>query len=417
MQQPFDPASEEAWLQRGRDPETAFQLAYVWRAFPDLPSDRPLAERMEQGRRRVRMLKPLFERQEQAAEAERQRRNFATIQRRLDQNPDDGEACAILTARDRHGYNWDQAVVYRYGRWDAENGREFQPSYDTRRNGHVAAYEQGFRDGGGDPAYLFDAARRANLAAAVETPSRPLHARPLPSTWPKPSDAPRPTPWNRRLLILSAAAADYLDPVLHSLDATSGLIVLFVTAEGFAERPDTTSARHGCDMPREALMAQLEQLLAGKAIDDILIAADDAWLDAIDRAHAGLPLCRNMERTLNSILQRRAQLRIWLRRGRSETDNIAGGHIRWSTGHGQLFARLGSFQADYLGKTDRGHHVRILDAGRIANGFTGRDMQNALDPDFFVSNRRNLKPAMEAALRVFAGALPAMRPKEKKEGG
>ncbi|KMS56605.1 hypothetical protein V474_13655 [Novosphingobium barchaimii LL02] len=42
----FDPADQNRWIARGRRPEHAEVLALVWKDYPDLPFDAPLAERM-----------------------------------------------------------------------------------------------------------------------------------------------------------------------------------------------------------------------------------------------------------------------------------------------------------------------------------------------------------------------------------
>lgn len=221
----FDPADARCWIERGRREDHAEQLARAWTAFPDLPNEAPAQDRMARIRERVAALRPLNDAIREEGESERKRRNFAFVKRRIAKGKADARDHFILQASVRRGYDWDDAVQYADGSIAAISGWEPRRSFHTRSGASAdpldSAYAQGFRDGGGcfdDP---FDAARRAYAAAAAtqreRTASVQPMSRPLPSSWPFPTDAPRPTRWARRLLIIGATAAADADLALPAM--------------------------------------------------------------------------------------------------------------------------------------------------------------------------------------------------------
>jgi len=271
----------------------------------------------------------------------------------------------------------------------------------------VSAYHKGFREGGGNIDDLFDTARRANLAVhhnGSEAPARKGHAsRPLPSTWPQPSDAARPTPWSKRLVLMSAREAEegLVDTIRRAPGAHQATIIMICPTRGFRNANDAAQA------------GSLGDLLRGREFEDILIAAQDHDLAVAD-AHAGaLPLCRTMERLRHTRLLQRAQLRTWIARG-LEVGQVAGaGHIRWGKAISGLTGRLGEFTARYAGPAQpRGHRIVIeVDGGRPATGYF--DVQGQpLDPEAVISNRARLRAEMAALLRSFAAStrLPCIQP-------
>ena len=143
----------------------------------------------------------------------------------------------------------------------------------------VSAYHKGFREGGGNIDDLFDTARRANLAVhhnGSEAPARKGHAsRPLPSTWPQPSDAARPTPWSKRLVLMSAREAEegLVDTIRRAPGAHQATIIMICPTRGFRNANDAAQA------------GSLGDLLRGREFEDILIAAQDHDLAVAD-AHA-----------------------------------------------------------------------------------------------------------------------------------
>ena len=205
----FVPTEVSCWLSRGRTPEHASALAAVWRDFPDLPPSAPLEDRMARGRARIAAMKPVNDAIAAETERNRQARNFAFIETKADDGEIDDRDLAILRGRDLHGYDWDAAVRYADGWYAAHAGWPHRlPSDAARHPAFAQAYDNGFADGGGNPADLFDAARRSNLAALRHDnqraePPAVAPGRPLPSSWPKPSDHARPTRWSQRLLILA----------------------------------------------------------------------------------------------------------------------------------------------------------------------------------------------------------------------
>jgi len=420
----LDPASVEAWIARGRDPAIAVQIAAAWRDFPDLPTSASLDDRKERMRERAKALKPAFDAMSQAAEAKRQADNFACTERQIANGKGDARDRTILDARDAHGYDWDHAIEYAYGHYAATAGwipRARRPGpVDSR----MAAYDRGFADGGGNRDDLFDTARRALAAAAPSGPaSGSASARPTPSTWLKPTDRPRPARWDRRLLLLGAPEAGLAGDVpdkpsanllslLQACPEAEDALIIIVSETGFARFNDEAHAPGSAKPPmlptpgaRNLHIEALRELIAGRDIDDVLVAAQGAWLAFIDAHAAALPLCRAMERTCNSVLQQRAHFRIWLDRGMTAGQSVGAGHIRWGKAIRGLTGKLGEFTARYGGKDPaRGHRIIVETGGeRPAEGYVLANGE-PLAWESFISNRAHLRGAMAARLRAFGGA-------------
>lgn len=387
----------EYWIARGRSDAHAQLLAQVWRDYPDLPIDAPVEARMARSRERVTAMRPILAATSEAAERERRAKNFAFIEAQLATGKGSGSDALILAGRDTHGYDWDEAVQYANARYAAQAGWErrgpSQPLRGTLSPTIVVAYDQGFRDGGGDPDDLFDTARRALRAAdrapisVVAAPAS--RARPLPSTWPQPSDAPRPAIWAKRLLIIDPAHVEegHCDLVTAAEGADAAHIILL---NGL--RADNT---------RSALAEAANR----EDIEDILIAVADDWLARIDAHAATLPLARTMERLRHTRLLRRAQMKLWIGRGRVPGAIAAAGHIRWGKAISGLSGRLGDFSAHYDGPAvPRGHRIVVrCPDGMPATGFydaTGA----ALAPEAVISNRSRLRDEMARILRRFAAS-------------
>ncbi len=152
-------------------------------------------------------------------------------------------------------------------------------------------------------------------------------------------------------------------------------------------------------------------MLAGRDFDEILVAAQGLYLDAIDAHAKHLPLCRVMERTRNSLIQQKAHFRIWLDRGVRSGETLGAGHIRWGKVAKGLTARLGEFTARYVGKAPgRGHRIVVqLQNGEPAEGFvTVRG--DRLQPEILITNQKHLRASMAASLRAFGGATRFSRP-------
>ena len=295
-------------------------------------------------------------------------------------------------------------------------------------------WEPGFADGGGDQTDLFDAARRSNLVALrrdnqpADTPPVP-NARPAPSSWPKPGDHARPTRWSRRLLIVSDATIEevtlglmkvsglrLIDEVraragteamtIVTIDRHAGFVVtdcpVEIAVPIAASRADEIIAdpRHG-----DALRA----ILAGIEIDDVLVAVQGDYLRIVDAFASALPLCANMERTQNSLLQQRAHLRCWLDRGYGGSANLGAGHIRWGKAIKGLTGKLGEFTARHVGPAPRrGYLIRIeAEGGELARGYA-TSAGEPLAPEIIVSNKTNIRREMATALRAFGGATRLM---------
>lgn len=419
----FDPTDPASWLGRGRTADHAATLARIWQTYPDLPATAPQGDRLARIRERVQAMRPLTEEISRQAEAERQARNFAFVKAKAERGDASATDKAILIGRADHGYAWNEAVEYAHGWYAAYSGAQargplkpFRGCLDPRL---VAAYHQGFRDGGGNSDDLFDAARRANLAAAREAGTRkaaPVRiARPLPSTWPQPSDAQRPSPWPRRLIIMGAPEAleGMADRLLKEPGGTDAAVILLCARNGFHSLRECCSLEPVLEAARAEVLAQddaqgatLAKLVASQAYDDILIAAQGDYLRIIDAHAAVLPLCRNMERLRHTRLLQNAQFRTWLARGHEPGRPIAGGHIRWSKVAQGLSARLSEFTVRYTGKLpNRGHRIIVETVdGRPATGCVTAQ-GDALAWEIMISNKSHLRTAMSSQLRTFGGAI------------
>lgn len=414
MSEPFDPADANVWISRGREPEHAAIIAKAWQDFPDLANDAPLEQRMARTRARVDAMRPVMEAIGIAQERKRQATNFAFTERRVANGEGDERDTAILRARDRHGYDWDEAVHYAYGLYAGHAGWDASPPRDRSDRDLGGAYMTGFRDAGGDPDDIFDAARRS-LVARERKRDRPQPgiepklARPLPSDWPLPSDAPRPSLWARRLLLLGAPEAGlsgetgtsaFLSDMLRTYPGAETMTLIIVTLDGFVPASQVASG----GSPRQNA-APLRTLVQDQEFDDILIAAQGPLLALVDAHARYLPLARNMERTRNSPLQQKTHLRTWLDRGISPGQTVGAGHIRWGKVAKGLSAKLGELTVRYDGKHPQlGHRIIVeLAGGKPAIGFVTTSGEK-LSPETYVSNRKHLRPAMTSCLRQFGGA-------------
>lgn len=414
--QPFDPCSAATWLARGRAPDHAEALAKAWRDFPDLPPTSSAADRMARTRTRAEAMKPVNDAIAAQAEAERQARNFRFTEERASAGRGDERDAAILRGRDRYGYDWNQAIRYADGWYAAHAGWNHRtPSEVAQRT----AYDRGFADGGGDVGDLFDAARRANLAAArTQALARPqISARSLPSDWPKPSDRPQPTAWSRRVIILGdhPAAALGRGEILERFQQTGGRCggraIILTAAQGFVSGASTLPDLDEMTAARaDELIASAEQedrlraLLADIDIEDILVALHGEYLRVLDAHAAALPTCRNRERTRNTPLQVKAHAKLWMDRGREAGSNVGAGHIRWSKATKGLTAKLGELTARYQGPAPgKGHLVSIEQGGALAHGFIDPGGK-LLAPTLIVGSKARLRDEMARALRVFGGA-------------
>lgn len=409
MTDTFDPADAGCWMARGRPSHHAHALADAWRRFPDLPNDAPLDARMARGRERVQALRPLHEAIGLETERVRQSTNFACIERQIAEGSTDSRNPAILHARDVHGYDWDAAVAYANGLYAGRAGWESRPPSppcagkpDIRR----PAYHQGFLDGGGQPDDIFDVARRSFAAAPSEfnCPENPRAARPLPGQWPSPTDIPAPVSWHRRLLILGASERETgAIGILAMLRERPGheAAALYVIGTESGLRP--LSATIGV-IPDDG--AALRERLRQGDYTDLLVVVDDAELRRLDADADILPLVRTMERCRNSVLQQRAQFRLWLARGRAPGDQFAAGHIRWSKMAAGLSGRLGDFTARYAGPAQpRGHRIIVEDtSGDLAHGYR-TPLGQQLHPEIVIGNKAHARAAMADLLRQYAASL------------
>lgn len=424
-----DPAT---WLTRGRNPAEAVALAKAWRDFPDLPSNAPAESRMERTRARTIAMRPIFEAMQQRTEAERQANNFAFMRRKIERDEANAQDRAIVRGRDEHDYDWDCAVQYAQGWYAAVAGWQHRGAVPPRTSAAArlrAAYDHGFALGGGDTGDLFDAARRANIAALGElgaaSGTAPATGKLTPSAWPMPQDGNRPVSWNRRAVILTDAdlqpppardgrpsrRAPAIDLVRERSSGQATIIVLSATG-GFVgsgacqvAMTPMTSAQADRLIADNTQAEALRGLLADREIDDLLVTAQDEYLRVLDAFGDAIPVLRNMERTRNTPLQQRAHLDTWLGRGRTPGQNIGAGHIRWSKAAKGLTAKLGEFTARYAGPApDRGHliHVRLGDGTR-ADGFVTAD-HATLAPEIRISSKAKLRQEMALALRRFGGA-------------
>ena len=356
-------------------------------------------------------MNPLMEQLAAASATERERTNFAFVERAVTKGSEDSRHVQILYARDHHGPGWTEAVHFSNGVYAARAGWAYTPpvagSSVDPGSPLRAAYDLGFAAGGGKPDDLFDAARRALHAAdnAARVPVRHSGAKPAPSQWPSPNDAPRPTRWAKRLLIIGASHPQRRDFIaaLHSAAGGDTATVLLLDAEkGYARLRATEDDIDGAER-----WSPLHSLTAGLELENILVAVDGAELATIDADAAALPLCRTMERTRNSALQQRQQYKTWLSRGLGVGETRASGHIRWGKAIQGLTGKLGEFTARYGGPAPpRGHRILIEhSSGTPAIGFATVDGV-PLDPEWIISNRARLRAEMAAMLRAFAAALP-----------
>ncbi|KHL24309.1 hypothetical protein PK98_14440 [Croceibacterium mercuriale] len=420
----FDPADAATWIARGRSPPHAEALAKAWRDFPDLAPTAPLEDRMARTRARVVAMRPVNDAIAAAAEGERQRTNFAHVEGKDVSGSITDSDRAILRGRADYGYDWETATCYSQGWYAAHAGWSYgKPGCTRQLDAHRAAYDRGFADGGGDPADLFDAARRSMIAAdrtgeQTKTGAAAPAGRPLPSSWPRPTDDARPARWHRRLLILAddpafeeGSTSTILDQVLARPEAEQLNIVLltaggFTTPSSIPRREPLTTER--CDElatdPEQT--ATLRHLTAGLTIDDILVAAQGDALAVIDAHASALPLCRSMERTRNTVLQQRQHLKTWLDRAATGTGNVGAGHIRWSKLAQGLSGKLGEFTVRYGGKAveDRRHIIVVeTTTGTPATGYVTADGR-PLDPRVSFGSKTRMRQEMAAALRSFGGA-------------
>lgn len=408
MTEPFIVTDASTWIARGRSPEHAEALAQAWRDFPDLHPSAPLAERMERTRQRVAAMRPVNDAIAEQSAREHEAANFAFTTRRIDSGEHDARDIAILHARDTYGYRWLASVRYSEGRHAAEAGWTRRKVFDE-----PGAYDQGFADGGGDDTDIFDAARRSFAAAernAAALEERAVAARPLPSTWPKPSDQQRPVSWPRRLLIIAEHPASSLAllaqvPIAAVVVLTSSRGFVPLAALGADAAEAMTPVRADALVADSAQQGSLRAILAGREVEDVLVAADGEYLRVIDAHERALPLCRTMERTRNTPLQQRQHLRMWLSRGFAPGENLGAGHIRWSKRAKGFAASLGEFKArEDPSYTGRGPRILITtESGALATGFA-TSAGAILTPEVEVTSKARLKAEMERALRAFGAA-------------
>ena len=399
MAHTFDPGDPACWLARGRSTEHAAAIARAWRTYPDLDPTAPLDLRMERSRSRVAAMGPIHEAMRLETERNRVAANFAFIEAQLAAGRADPRFPLILRARDVHALGWDEAVAFADGHYAATAGWEPR-SHSFEGAPAAAAYDLGFRAGGGCPDDLFDTARRAFSAVAsqpaVQGSGSSNPPRPLPSCWSAPTDAPRLARWTRRLLIMDMVHADMFAADLDRQEQSDRPVILLVDSDrGFCS-PDALDDT--CLDP-----ARWTQ---GRDIEDMLVAVEDKCLVALDAVAAALPLCRTMERLRNSTIQRRSQFRLWLGRGLAEGEVRASGHIRWGKMAQGLYGRLGEFTARYAGPhRPRGHRIIVEVApGLAATGYRS-PAGTTLEPELIISNRARLRVEMTTLLRQFAAAL------------
>lgn len=424
MSRPFDPACADHWIAHGRKPAHAAAIAAAWRDFPDLPPGAPLDVRQARGRERIAAMRPINDAIAAEGAAQQEATNFAFTDRQLRLGKGSDRDVAVLRGRDDHGYGWDLANRYADGWYAAHvgwphrypDGIPCRASPEEKRS----AYDLGFTAGGGDRTDLFDAARRAIVADMRRdnlppAPTVTLAGRPLPGSWPKPSDAPRPARWSRRLVIVSASdiggdpAWDFL-ALLRGRPGAEAAMVIVLTPAGFvsADDPARSDAAEQMSADRDEAARQLGQLLASCEFDDILVALRGHDLDLLDAVAHVLPLARTMERTRNSRLQQRTHLRTWLDRGLADGETMAQGHIRWGKAITAFYGSLGEFTARHVGPAPaRGHLVRVETRAGLASGYAAPD-GTPLTPEIIVSSKAKLRPAMATALRAFAAATPIM---------
>lgn len=401
----FDPADPQCWIAHGRSVDHAEAIASAWQRFPDLPASMPAEVRMAQVRARVAAMCPFMDRLSEETRRAREIANFTFVENALARGTNDPRQAGIIEGRERHGFSWDEAVQYADGRYAASAGWESrfmgEAADGARGRRLVAAYDLGFRDGGGRPDDLFDTARRAYLAVrpAQMFPPQLSASRLPPSQWPAPTDKPRPARWDRRLLLLGREEIDagFLAAVQAKPDSD---LLTILTFDGRAAH---IRDNDGCLVVGSRLAAALQ----ARDFDDILVAAQGDDFALIEAHATSLPLCRTMERTRNTRLQQWRHFRVWLARGLGPGDVMASGHIRWGKAVRGLTGKLGEFTARYAGPAQpRGHRIIVeLPSGAPACGF--RTVHGvSLDPQRIISNRAKLRETMMVMLRDFAAALP-----------
>lgn len=266
--QVFDPGDPACWFARGRSIDHAAAIALAWRTYPDLEFTAPLDLRMERSRARVAALRPIHEAMRLETERNRVAANFAFVERQLAAGRVDPRFPLILRARDEHALGWDEAVAFADGHYAATAGREPR-SHSFEGAPAAAAYDLGFRAGGGCPDDLFDTARRALSAVASQPAAQgegsSTPPRPLPSCWSAPTDAPRPVRWTRRLLIIDLVHADMFAADLDRQGLSDRLVIVLMDSDrGFCS----------LDAPDE-WCPNLSRWMQGRDLEDMLIAVED----------------------------------------------------------------------------------------------------------------------------------------------
>jgi hypothetical protein len=397
--QVFDPGDPACWLARGRSTEHAAAISRAWRTYPDLDPTAPLDLRMKRSRARVAAMRSIHETMRLETERNRVAANFAFIEAQLAAGRADPRFPLILRARDVHALGWDEAVAFADGHYAATAGWEPR-SHAFEGAPAAAAYDFGFRAGGGCPDDLFDTARRAFSAVASQPAAQGAGSsappRPLPSCWSAPTDAPRPVRWTRRLLIMDMVHADMFAAELDRQGLSDRPVILLMDSDhGFCS-PDAPD--DWCPNPTRWTQS--------RDFEDMLIAVEEQCLAFLDAVASSIPLCRTMERVRNSAIQRRSQFRLWLGRGLAQGEVRASGHIRWGKVTQGLYGRLGEFTARYTGPhLPRGHRIIVEVApGLAATGYRS-PAGRTLEPELIISNRARLRVEMTTLLRQFAAAL------------
>lgn len=428
----IDVTNPQSWLERGRSAAEAEALATAWRNYPDLPITAPADDRMARTRARTVAMRPIFEAMRERTENERQAKNFAFVIGQVERGQASEQDRAILRGQADHGYDWDCAVHYAQGWYAASAGWNHRADASSHRavDRRLAdAYDRGFADGGGDTADLFDAARRANIAAeraALSIPPAEIPSGKLkPSLWPLPSDEHRPVSWGRRLIVMTDQ--DLLAPIgrdsrptrrpsalaLAQERSASALTIVVLSAEaGFVESADAVPSASPMSLAQaDALISDpahqdmLKALIGAGDFDEMLVTAQGEYLRVLDAFSPVIPVLRTMERTRNTPLQQRAHLETWLARGRAPGENVGAGHIRWGKATKSLTGKLGEFTVRYIGAAaDRGHLVKVtLEDGTPADGYVLPD-HTPLQAVVRISSKSRLKHEMARVLRSFGGA-------------
>ena len=387
-------------MQRGRTKTAAFAIAKVWQDFPDLENEAPLVDRQARVRQRTQALRPLFDKIAEAQNRVQEAKNFAFIAQKIAEGTASSTDILIDQAKAAYAYSWPEAVQYAQGRYAAQHGWPYRQPLTTLTGStpapHIAAYDRGFSDGGGNIDDLFDEARRKNARPPIEEPIEIPNQAMLPSQWDQPHDAPLPARWSKRAIIIDSEEHSLPDLIAQYDDPVSqGLIVVTVNDNGAISIDGEP-----LDTPME-----LRLRLAERDIVDILIAARNQRFAMLDTMANIFPIARTMERLKHTDALRARQLHTWLRRGLGEGQQRAAGHIRWGSAVAGLHGALGEFRARYDGKAmPKGHRIIIEVRGEPAQGYfcaAGKP----LDPVIVISNKSRLRSEMEHALRSFAASL------------